>query len=424
MPENHNLESDVKKAGFLQSGFWLSKRNLLTGAIVSGCIAGLCVLFIILFAVGAFAGSAEKYTIVLDKTECELNAVGQTVSVTASLQPENSLVDIYFTSSNEDVLKVDQTGRGEALKSGVAAIEAKADIGGQTISSSCVVVVQLDGSADSQSIQSKPADLPSGPNCPDIPDPVIDEEGFLSSDNLTEYRLYNADTVAWLYVPGTNINLPVAQSEQSDPEFYLSHGLNKYLKYSGSAFLEAKSAIKTSGKITDQQTVIYGHARDTDIFDQLEHRTILQSWYNNKENRYIYLNTMLEKTVWEVFACYYTDISDPTVSSALSTLNFTDTPEELAQKYTQQQIAQATVQGTLLDLMKNDEKCAQVATSWRDRVLTSGRYASFSRLADRTYDDITINSGDRILTLISCADTNSSVRYVVQAKLVQSKTIE
>ena len=161
MPEDHNLESDVKKAGFLQSGFWLSKRNLLTGAIVSGCIAGLCVLFIILFAVGAFAGSAEKYTIVLDKTECELNAVGQTVSVTASLQPENSLVDIYFTSSNEDVLKVDQTGRGEALKSGVAAIEAKADIGGQTISSACVVVVQLDGSADSQSIQSKPADLPS-----------------------------------------------------------------------------------------------------------------------------------------------------------------------------------------------------------------------------------------------------------------------
>ena len=407
---------------FQQKAVFHSRSGLMKLIIGSICLSMVLILFIFLFSIGVFAGNAGTYVIELDKYESEVLS-GQIVSVQATLVPENKLVDIYFTSSNEEVLTVDNRGVAQTLKGGVAAVEAKADIGGQTITATCTVVVSSSEADAAAGEFTKYAEFPVGPDCPVIPAAAFDDEGFLSSDNLTQYKMYNADTVAWLYVPGTNINLPVAQSSLTDPEFYLSRGLNKYLKYSGSAFFDAKSSIKTAGKVTDQQTVVYGHARGTDIFDQLEHKTILQSWYNNKNNRYIYLNTTLEKTVWEVFACYYTDISDNTIATDIAKMNYLYTMDEMVEKFGFDKVAAASVQGSLPDLMKNTEKSMQVASSWRDRVLTNNRrYASFTWLAERTYDDVQIVDGDKILTLVSCADENSGVRYIVQAKLIKQKT--
>lgn len=388
-------------------------RNWLIGSAI---VTTIFLVLLILFATGMFAAATE-YTIVLDKEECEVQ-VGYPVSVKATLVPENMLIDIYFTTSNDEVLSVDNNGVAQTLSGGVAAIEANADIGGKTVTATCTVVVQ-EQTAEIQ--VSDVSDFPEGAAVPVIPEPIVDEEGFLISDNLANYTSYNSEAVAWLYVPGTNINLPVAQSSMADPEFYLDRGMNKYFKYSGSAFLDTKSSIGESGKITDQQTVIYGHARGTDIFDQLERKTILQSWYNNKNNRYIYLNTAFESTVWEVFACYYTDTADSTIAEGLSTMNYLYSTEELFEKFSATQIGIASVQGTLTELMKNHEKAAQTANSWRDRILYSRKYSSFAWLGNRTYDGIQVQNSDKVLTLISCADFNSSVRYVVHAKQIKQR---
>lgn len=396
----------------------MNQNKMRRWILCSAVIAAVAFILIILFVFGVFAGRAESYIIELDKTECEVDA-GYPVCVKAKLVPENSLVDIYFTSSNENVLTVDGGGIAQTHSGGVAAIEANADIGGKTVTAVCTVVVHKQ---TAETVLSEMSDFPAGADCPAIPEPVIDADGFLASDNLANYKLYNADVVAWLYVPGTNINLPVAQSALTDPEFYLSRGLNKYFKYSGSAFLDAKSSVKDAGKITDQQTVVYGHARGTDIFDQLEHRTILQSWYNNKNNRYIYLNTTLEKTVWEVFACYYTDTSDSAVAEGLSTMNYLYTTEQLFEKFSVEEIGAASVRGTLPELMKDYDRAMQTANSWRDRILYSRRYASFAWLGDRTYDGAMVQSGEKVLTLVSCADFNSGVRYVVHAKQVKQQS--
>lgn len=62
------------------------------------------------------------------------------------------------------------------------------------------------------------------------------------------------DIVAWLYVPGANINFPVVQG--SDNSFYLTHTTSQQESPYGSIFLDAKA----NNQFTDNNSIIYGHS--------------------------------------------------------------------------------------------------------------------------------------------------------------------
>lgn len=75
----------------------------------------------------------------------------------------------------------------------------------------------------------------------------------LSFDELMEI---NPDIYAWIYIPGTNVDYPVAQSiADGDDTFYLSHNIYRQYQFSGTIYSE----IQNSPAFDDPVTVLYGH---------------------------------------------------------------------------------------------------------------------------------------------------------------------
>lgn len=75
-----------------------------------------------------------------------------------------------------------------------------------------------------------------------------------SSDPLAACEDYNEDTVGWITIPDTNIDLPIMQGEDND--FYLHNGVNGQYNYDlGCPFLDFRCQSDFSGF----NSVVYGH---------------------------------------------------------------------------------------------------------------------------------------------------------------------
>ena len=402
-----------------------SSRKFRTVVFACGAafLAIAAVFLFLFFREGGFGilfAKAKDFKVVMSADEHVFDKIGEKFVLSASLDPDDG-VELTFSSSNEDIVNVTADGTVTSLKGGVAAVKASCEIKGEEVFGVCVVTVNA---AQTAGGNSGTTGGDSG-YVPEIPEAEFDKDGFLSGDNFFEYYQMNTDTVAWLHVPGTNINLPVAQAPMSDPEDYLSHGLNRYKKYSGSAFVDSSSKLSRYGGfvgISELNTVVYGHARGDDIFDQLEKNLVLSSWFENKENRYVYVNTATELTKWEIFAVYYTNFAVDSNKKAVTRLNYMLTTEELTEKYGEDYLAAQALAGNLEKLMKNGAEMAQTANSWRDRMdTTSYRYGAFSKSLGARDWGVTVTENDRIISLVTCADNDTDVRFVVQAKLVSSK---
>ncbi|MEE0705727.1 MAG: class B sortase [Adlercreutzia sp.] len=114
-----------------------------------------------------------------------------------------------------------------------------------------------------------------------------DPEGKTLADLVVDWdalREINPDVVAWVYVPGTVINYPVAHKE-GDSEYYLHHnfslGEGKFGAEYGSIMLSGEN----SGDFSDEVNILYGHHmrngsmfapfaefRESEVFNK--HRTI------------------------------------------------------------------------------------------------------------------------------------------------------
>ena len=112
-------------------------------------------------------------------------------------------------------------------------------------------------------------------------------EGINLADLVVDWdalREINPDVVAWVYMPGTMVNYPVAHKD-GDSEYYLHHnfilGEGSFGAEFGSIMLSGENA----GDFSDEVNILYGHhmrngsmfalfaeLRDSDIFN--EHRTI------------------------------------------------------------------------------------------------------------------------------------------------------
>ncbi len=72
--------------------------------------------------------------------------------------------------------------------------------------------------------------------------------------DLTKLRETNPDIVAWVEIPGTGIDHPIAQHPTND-EYYLKHGAEGMYSKSGCPYIE----LSDSGSFMEFNTVIYGH---------------------------------------------------------------------------------------------------------------------------------------------------------------------
>ena len=112
----------------------------------------------------------------------------------------------------------------------------------------------------------------------------------------------NSDVVAWIYIPGTNINYPVVCG--SDNDYYLYRLIDGTYNNAGSIFMDYRNDIDFS----DENTVLYGHnMQNQSMFAHLARYTS-QSFYD--QHPYGMLMTPEGNYLVEFFSGYVTDVYD------------------------------------------------------------------------------------------------------------------
>ena len=195
-----------------------------------------------------------------------------------------------------------------------------------------------------------------------------DEEGARNLQN--ELKALNAtysDAIAWLKVPGTNIDTPVYQA--ADNNRYLRNDRDGNTTSWGETFMDYDSKEDLSGYTN---LVVYGHNTTTD-----DHFTPLLN-YASKEfyekNKIIEMSTLDGNYKWEVFSVFKTTGN-----------NYYD---------------------FYIDTnFNNDYEFSNFASYFKSRSM---------------YDTgVTVSKDDDILTLSTCEYTQVDGRFVVMAKLVK-----
>ena len=192
-----------------------------------------------------------------------------------------------------------------------------------------------------------------------------DEEGARNLQN--ELKALNAtysDAIAWLKVPGTNIDTPIYQA--ADNNRYLRNDRDGNTTSWGETFMDYDSKEDLSGYTN---LVVYGHNTTTD-----DHFTPLLN-YSSKEfydaNKVIEMSTLEGNYKWEIFTVFITDANDFYIDT-----NF-----------------------------NNDEEFATFVSYFK---------------AKSFYDTgVQVSKDDDILTLSTCEYTQTNGRFVVMAKLIK-----
>ena len=82
---------------------------------------------------------------------------------------------------------------------------------------------------------------------------AVGERAAQSAVDLSAYLAQNSDFIAWLRIPGTNVDYPVVQTD--DPDDYLNHTFGGKSSVVGTLFSLADADYKTPGR----NIAIYGH---------------------------------------------------------------------------------------------------------------------------------------------------------------------
>lgn len=82
------------------------------------------------------------------------------------------------------------------------------------------------------------------------------------------WQMVNPDIAAWITIPGTSVDFPVAYAPKDDPDYYLEHDANGNLNYFGCIFIDSAC---TDG-LEACNCILYGHnmAWDDSMFGPLE----------------------------------------------------------------------------------------------------------------------------------------------------------
>ena len=133
--------------------------------------------------------------------------------------------------------------------------------------------------------------------------PAVDRQA-----QLADAKEKNPDTAAWLYIPGAEVDDPVMQA--ADNSYYLQRDENGNFSEWGCYYAHCDDHLGSRSQL-DQNTVIFGHsASDCDPdgprFTKL-HRFMDADYV--QENPYIYLSVEGEDMIFQITACFITDIS-------------------------------------------------------------------------------------------------------------------
>ncbi len=187
-------------------------------------------------------------------------------------------------------------------------------------------------------------------------------------DSLDYEILQNRDTVAWLKVPGTEINNSVVQSY--DNAYYLRRNERRQYDVYGCYFLDYECMIGSREDLS-RNTIVYGHDPNSKRFSQL-YKFLDPAFARATPT--IQFCTQQDPMDWQVFAVFYTNIS----------FNY-------------------------IAVEVDDEEFAEIITTARQKSI---------------YDyDVEVGVEDKILTLSTCTVKygDHEHRFVVMAKLMDEE---
>lgn len=129
----------------------------------------------------------------------------------------------------------------------------------------------------------------------------------------------NDETVAWLYVGGTNVNYPVVQTNNND--FYLNHSFDKSPNKAGWLFMD----FRNNSENYEKNTIIYAHNRkDKTMFGTLKN-VLAAEWYKDINNRVIKMSSENINSLWQIFSVYTIETTNDYIQTVFnSDLEFQD----------------------------------------------------------------------------------------------------
>lgn len=117
--------------------------------------------------------------------------------------------------------------------------------------------------------------------------------------NFAALKEENPDVFAWLYIPGTDIDLPVLQSDEKDT-YYETHDKYKNDSDIGAVYTE----LANLKNMCDFNTVLNGKGGENGLFTEL-YQFSDPEFFNSHEKVYLYLEDNL--LTYEVFAAFERD---------------------------------------------------------------------------------------------------------------------
>jgi len=205
-----------------------------------------------------------------------------------------------------------------------------------------------------------------------IPEDVFTDDTDKRID-FKKLQAYNKELVAWIYIPDTPIDYPVARHEDEDQTYYLNYDMYGEPSYSGCIFMEKYN----KADFTDNNTVIYGHNMKNGTMFKGLHKFEDAKFFDQHRYAYIYLPD--RTLVYEIFAAYTTD--DTHILSAYDFHN-----EKAYEKY-----------------LKN---------------VTDPHY-----MGANIRKDVNVTTDNTILTLSTCVGGQPEERYLVQGVLKYDKVV-
>ena len=182
----------------------------------------------------------------------------------------------------------------------------------------------------------------------------------------------NSDLYAWIKVPGTRVNYPIAQSP-TDDFFYLHHDYQKNYLFAGVPYTEMCNS-KTFG---DPITIVYGHnmsSSDGIMFTTL-HRFENQEFFN-KHNKFV-IYTENRRLTYKIFSVFRYDDRH-----IMNSFDFSD---------------------------------AEVLEEFQNTLLNPRAIEKYIR------EDVTLNKDSKIVILSTCCWGDKSVRLLVSGVLVKDE---
>ena len=131
------------------------------------------------------------------------------------------------------------------------------------------------------------------------------EDGLENPIDFKKLQEINPDIYAWIQVPGTRINYPVASvTGTEDEDFYLNHNYRKIYEFAGTIYSHKENA----RDLSDPVTILYGHNMINGSMFAGVKKFADKEFFENHDTVYVF--TPEQRLTYRIISYYESDDKD------------------------------------------------------------------------------------------------------------------